>query len=66
MNGVSLREAPGRTCIPVETLRRWFAKEPSWAGSGRFQTVLTAEKEQLIVVACKRHHDWAGLVGQKK
>ena len=28
--------------------------------------VLTAKKEQLIVVACKRHHDWAGLVGQKK
>ena len=25
--------------------------EPSWAGSGRFQTVLTAEEEQLIVIA---------------
>ena len=26
-------------------------KEPSWEGSGRFRTVLTAEEEQLVVIA---------------
>ena len=30
---VTLREAAHRTCLPVETLRRCFVKEPSWAGS---------------------------------
>ena len=58
-DGVSLRKAARWTCVPIQTLIRWFVKEPSWEGSGRFRTVLTAEEEQLVVIALQTS-SWLG------